>query len=62
MALDLVDKEITDYAALTGHGAAIRNTAEAVEEEMQLGKDVTLLEDPEDPALWAGSDSDKTDE
>lgn len=54
--------QFAPFAALTGHGAAIRNTAEAVEEEMQLGKDVILLEDPADPALWAGSDSDKTDE
>lgn len=45
--------QFAPFAALTGHGAAIRNKAEAVEEEMQLGKDVTLLEDPADPALWA---------
>ena len=56
--------QFAPFAALTGHGAAIRSTAEAVEEEMQLGKDVTLLEDPTDPALWAGSnpESDKSDE
>ena len=28
---------------------------EAMEDEMKLGKDVTLLEDPADPALWACS-------
>ena len=48
--------QFAPFAALTGHSTAIRNTAEAVEEEMQLGKDVTLLEDPADPALWAVSD------
>ena len=32
-----------------------QNTAEAMEDEMKLGKDVTLLEDPADPALWACS-------
>lgn len=56
--------QFAPFAALTGHGAAIQSTAEAVEEEMQLGKDVTLLEDPADPALWAVSfpESDKTNE
>lgn len=54
--------QFAPFAALTGHSTAIRNTAEAVEEEMQLGKDVTLLEDPADPALWAGSDSNETNE
>ena len=54
--------QFAPFAALTGHSTAIRNTAEAVEEEMQLGKDVTLLEDPADPALWAVSDSNGTDE
>lgn len=54
--------QFAPFAALTGHSTAIRNTAEAVEEEMQLGKDVTLLEDPADPALWAVSDSNETDE
>lgn len=56
--------QFAPFAALTGHGAAIRSTAEAAEEEMQLGKDVTLLEDPADPALWAtvNSRSDKSDE
>ena len=49
--------QFAPFAALTGHDAAIRNTAETVEEEMQLGKDVTLLEDPADPALWAVPDS-----
>lgn len=33
-----------------------------VEEEMQLGKDVSLLEDPADPALWAAPDSNESDE
>ena len=54
--------QFAPFAALTGHSAAIRSTAETVEEEMQLGKDVTLLEDPADPALWAGSDSNETNE
>ena len=31
--------------------------AETTEEEMQLGKDVTLLKDPADPALWAVPES-----
>ena len=54
--------QFAPFAALTGHSAAIRSTAETVEEEMQLGKDVILLEDPADPALWAVSDSDETNE
>lgn len=54
--------QFAPFAALTGHGAAIRSTAETMEEKMQLGKDVTLLEDPADPALWAVSDSDETNE
>ena len=54
--------QFAPFAALTGHSAAIRSTAETVEEEMQLGKDITLLEDPADPALWAVSDSDETNE
>lgn len=54
--------QFAPFAALTGHGAAIRSTAETMEEKMQLGKDVTLLEDPADPALWAMSDSDETNE
>ena len=33
-----------------------------VEEEMQLSKDVSLLEDPADPALWAAPDSNESDE
>ena len=33
-----------------------------VEEEMHLGKDVSLLEDPADPALWAAPDSNESDE
>ena len=33
-----------------------------VEEEMQLGKDVSLLEDPADPALWAAPYSNESDE
>lgn len=51
--------QFAPFAALTGHNAAIRNTAEAAEEEMQLGKDVTLLKDPADPALWAVPGSEK---
>ena len=47
--------QFAPFAALTGHGKAIQNTAEAMEDEMKLGKDVTLLEDPADPALWACS-------
>ena len=51
--------QFAPFAALTGHGKAIQNTAEAMEDEMKLGKDVTLLEDPADPALWACSNSKK---
>ena len=47
--------QFAPFAALTGHGKAIQNTAEAMEDEMKLGKDVTLFEDPADPALWACS-------
>lgn len=47
--------QFAPFAALTGHSKAIQNTAEAMEDEMKLGKDVTLLEDPADPAIWACS-------
>ncbi len=49
--------QFAPFAALTGHSAAIQSTAETTEEEMQLGKDVTLLKDPADPALWAVPES-----
>ena len=46
MPLDDRAAQFAPFAALTGHSTAIRNTAEAVEEEMQLGKDVTAAGRP----------------